>query len=54
MGIGTMLCDMLELACHRLENNDVKETDNELVSKQLLLFKNFSQPFPKIILPHDA
>lgn len=45
---------MLELSCHRIDLNDVKEADNEIVSKQLLLFRDFTQPFPKITLPHDA
>ncbi len=41
ISIGNMIAELLEFSCHRLDKKDINENDSNIVSKQLVLFKEF-------------
>ena len=38
IAIGNLIGDLLEFGCHRINNEDLGEKDNEIVSKKIMLF----------------
>ena len=44
---------MLEFSCQRLENKDFSPEDDKVVGKKAVLFREFDQPFPQVVLPVD-
>jgi KIF-binding protein len=53
IAIGNLIADLLEFGCERINHKDVKEGDSIIVGKQIMLFPEFDQAFPKVVLPED-
>ena len=54
IAIGNLLVELLEFGCQRISHQDYNEADNIIVGKQMMLFPEFDQDFPKVLLPNDV
>jgi hypothetical protein len=42
---------LLDFSCQRLELKDLSPEDDKVVGRKAVLFREFDQPFPQVVLP---